>query len=218
MENTRHPLLTKWYLRYLDDADAAGFIASVSQRYLQATLERVAENSVPLDRRGAVLALGFLGDIRCNEVLGRALRDRDRSVRILAENSIREVWLRDGLPAQRQELEILIRLNDSNDHEEVIERATRLIDEAPGYAEVWNQRAIAYFQLRRFEDAAEDCQQTLSLNPLHFIAALGMGHCYLELGEGFAALECFRRSVDLNPELEAVRGQIRYLRRALEDA
>jgi tetratricopeptide (TPR) repeat protein len=39
----------------------------------------------------------------------------------------------------------------------------------------------------------------------------------LELGEGFAALECFRRAIELNPNLEAVQEQIEYLERALKE-
>jgi tetratricopeptide (TPR) repeat protein len=44
-----------------------------------------------------------------------------------------------------------------------------------------------------------------------------MAHCYLDLGEGVAALDCFRRAFDLNPNLDAIRSQIEYLERALEE-
>jgi len=205
------------YLRYLDDENSAGFIASVSSHYMTSTLERLAEYGGELTRRGAVLALGFLGGYESNPVLGRALRDPDRVVGILAEHSIRELWYRDGNESQRQKLAIILRLNNSMRFDEVLELATELIEEAPGFAEAWNQRAIAYYRLKQYDEAANDCQQTLELNPYHFGAAVGMAHCHLELGEGFAALECFRRSIDLNPNLEAVKGQIDFLERALKE-
>ena len=164
-----------------------------------------------------MLALGFLGTYQSNAILGHALSDPDRVVRLLAENSIREMWCRDGSEWQRQQLDHIIRMNNAMRFHEAMEKADELIEQAPGFAEVWNQRAIANYQLRRFDDAANDCQQTLELNPYHFGAAVGMAHCYLELGEGFAALECFRRAVNMNPNLEAVRGQIEYLERALEE-
>ena len=44
-----------------------------------------------------------------------------------------------------------------------------------------------------------------------------MAHCYLELGDGFAALECFRRALKLNPDMEGVRAQVQYLERSLEE-
>ena len=75
---------------------------------------------------------------------------------------------------------------------------------------------MAQFALRRFEDAANDCHQTLELNAYHFGAAVGMGHCYLQLDEPFAALENFRRALTLNPDLEDVRGHIELLERTLE--
>ncbi|MBC8874058.1 MAG: tetratricopeptide repeat protein [Planctomycetes bacterium] len=215
--DNRFPLLDRLYLHYLEDEDSAAFIVRVSRHYMTSTLERLAEYGEEMARRGAVLALGFLASYESNPVLGRALKDRDRVVRILAENAIREMWYRAGSESQRQQLAIIIRLNDSYRFEEAVEQSTDLIEQAPGFAEAWNQRAIAHYRLRHFEDAANDCQQTLELNPYHFGAAVGMAHCYLELGEGFAALECFRRAIDLNPNLEAVKGQIEYLERELKE-
>lgn len=211
------PLLDRFYLRYLDDEDSAAFIRDASRHYLTSTLERLALWGTRLSRRGAVLALGFVAGYDTTLVLGQLLRDRDRVVRVLAENAIREIWCRDGSEWQRQQLGIVIHLNNSFRFLEALDLATQLIGEAPGFAEVWNQRAIAHFQMRRYEDAANDCQQALELNPFHFGAAVGMAHCYLETGEAFAALECFRKAVELNPHLEAVRGQIEFLERALEE-
>ena len=74
----------------------------------------------------------------------------------------------------------------------MIREASELIDDAPWFAEAWNQRAVGYFATRRFEDAANDCHQTLELNQYHFGAAVGLAHCYLHLEEPFAALENFR--------------------------
>ena len=42
------------------------------------------------------MALGFVGDFSQNAALGRALHDRDRGVRLLADNGIRQLWRRDG--------------------------------------------------------------------------------------------------------------------------
>lgn len=211
------PLLDRLYLRYLDDEDSAAFIRDVCQHYLITTLERLALCGTRLTRRGAALALGFAAGYDSTPVLGQVLRDRDRVVRILAENALRDLWCRDGSDAQRQQLGIILRLNNTFRYLEALDVATQLIDEAPRFAEVWNQRAIAHFQLRHYEDAANDCQQTLELNTYHFGAAVGMAHCYLETGEAFAALECFRRAVELNPNLDSVRGQIEFLERALEE-
>ena len=50
----------------------------------------------------------------------------------------------------------------------------------------------------------------------HFDAANRMGQAYLELGNQVSALECFRRALRLNPNLEGVRVQIDRLSRMIE--
>lgn len=210
------PILTEMYARYLDDENSAAFISAVSQRYLIGTLERLAEYGRVAARRAATLALSLVGTYESNAVLGRALNDRDRCVRLIAENGLRDLWMRDGSEEQQSRLKVLVRLNSSQQFSEAAEAATDLIEEAPWFAEAWNQRAIAYFQLDRFEESANDCHQALELNPYHFGAAVGMAHCYLQLNDAYAGLECFRRALKLNPDMEEIRSQADQLERMLE--
>jgi tetratricopeptide (TPR) repeat protein len=162
------------------------------------------------------MAVGFLGDFSHNAILGQAMSDDDRGVRLLADSGIRRLWRRDGNYRQQQILARLCRQNQNGQFTEAIDDATKLIDESPYFAEAWNQRAVAQFALKRFDAAANDCRQTLELNAYHFGAAVGMAHCYLQLDDPFAALENFRRALALNPDLEDVRGHIDLLERTLE--
>jgi tetratricopeptide (TPR) repeat protein len=212
----RRPDLERLYHRYLETENTAAFIQSVSQGYLLSTLERLASGGRHVTRRAAIMALGFLGEYAQSRTLGRALHDRDRGVRLLADNGIRQLWRRDGNTSQQQTLTRIIRLNNNEQYAEAVREAGALIDDAPWFAEAWNQRAIGFFARRKFEDAANDCHQTMELNAYHFGAAVGMAHCYLQLDEPFAALENFRRALRMNPDLEDVRGQIESLQRALE--
>ena len=212
----KRPLLYRYYRRYLNDEDSAAYIKAVSQRYTSATLERLLEKGRRTTRRAAALALGFLGDYEVNAPLGAALLDRDRGVRMLAENAIRNVWTRAGSPGQRHQLTSVMRLIAADQFDQAAEEADELIQEAPWYAEAWNQRAIARFQLGRFAASIRDCHRTLELNPYHFAAAAGMGQCYLELNDLHRALESFRRALELNPGMEGVRAQVTYLERTLD--
>jgi tetratricopeptide (TPR) repeat protein len=216
VSDPRRPDLERLYHRYLETERTAEFIQAVSRRYLVSTLERLAWGGRHATRRASIMALGFLGNYGQNATLGRALHDRDRGVRLLADNGIRQLWRRDGSIGQQQHLARVIRLNNNEQYGEAIADATALIDEAPWFAEAWNQRAIGYFAKRQFEEAANDCHQTLELNAYHYGAAVGMAHCYLQLDEPFAALENFQRALRLNPDLEDVRGQIEAIQRALE--
>jgi tetratricopeptide (TPR) repeat protein len=216
VNDSRRTALEKLYHRYLDTENTASFVKAVAERYTLSTLARLALGGGAVVRRAATMAVGFLGDYSHSSILGRALSDRDRGVRLLADSGIRQLWRRDGNRRQQQLLARLCRLNQNDQYADAIPAATELIDEAAHFAEAWNQRAVAHFALRQFEDAANDCHQTLELNPYHFGALVGMAHCYLQLDEPFAALENFRRALSLNPDLADVRGRIDLLERTLE--
>lgn len=209
------PYLSQVYDQYLDGQDAAAFIREVSRVYTQGTLQRLAEHDSARIRRAAVLALGFLGDYEANATLGKALQDEDRLVRTIAEHGIRRVWTRVGDARQRRTLGVIIRLNESQRFHAAIRRANDLLRDADWMAEAWNQRAIAHYALKHYDDAIYDCRQALEINPYHFAAAAGMGQAYLERGNPVAALECFRRALRLNPDLEAVRVQVARLTRLI---
>lgn len=213
----RAPLIAQLYKKYQHSDDTPAFVSAVSERYAIATLERLAFSTDRTARRAAVLALGFLADYSSNAVVGRALVDSDRKVRLLAENAIRSLWCRAGTETQRQDLAAIIRLNNSQQFRDVVRRATKLIDAAPWIAEAWNQRAIAHFSLARYAEAIHDCHQTLEINPYHFGAATGMGYCFMHQNDPVSALECFRRAVRLNPDLENVRTQITKIQRTLNE-
>lgn len=212
----RTPLLVALYEHYLIDQRAGEFVGRVSRRYSTATLQRLARHGGRMSRRAAVLALGLLGDYDSNHIIGRALSDDDRGVRTLAENAIRAVWHRAGNDRQRAQLNTVLQLIADHRLLEAVRRATELVEQAPWFAEVWNQRAIAYYQLGRYSESVRDCQQAMEINPYHFAAAVGMGQCYLKLNDPIAALECFRRALRLNPNLEGVRTQVVYLQRSLK--
>ena len=108
------------YDRYLTQEDSAAFIKAVSERYTIRALQRLAEHGDRELRRAAILALGFIGDYDMNAVLGRALNDADRGVRLLAENGIRQLWRRDGSPHQRKKIQIIIRFNTSDKHDKAL--------------------------------------------------------------------------------------------------
>ena len=216
MNGSRRTALEKLYHRYLETENTAAFVKGVGERYTLSTLARLAGGGGHILRRAAAMAVGFLGDYSHNAILGRALADRDRGVRLLADSGIRQLWRRDGNLRQQRALASICRLNQNQQYAEAIRAATALINEAAPFAEAWNQRAVGYFALGRFEDAANDCHQTLELNPYHFGALVGMGHCYLHLEEPVAALESFRRAIVLHPDLEEIRGRIERLERALE--
>jgi tetratricopeptide (TPR) repeat protein len=208
-------LLLELYRSYLDSQDMNGFAARVSRRYKQGTLERLAEHTSPEIRRSAVLAIGLVGDYETNRVMGQALLDEDRTVRVLADNGIRNVWVRAGKAEHRHKLQRAMRLNATQRYEEALRLTSELIEKAPWFAEAWNQRAVARFALKQYAESIRDSHQALEINPYHFAAASGMGQAYIRLNNPVSALECLRRALRLNPDLDGVRAQIDRLERRI---
>ena len=149
----RYPLLDQLYQQYLNDENAARFIQSLSRHYTISTLERLADSGQTISRRAAILALSFVGDYSSNEVMGFAMLDPDRAVRLLADHGIRQIWLRQGDRGQQQLVRRLHRLVAINRLEEAIELATRVLEQHDDLGEVWNQRAIAFCGLGDFHSA-----------------------------------------------------------------
>lgn len=216
-QSSRLPILRRYYDEYLADGDVAAYIRNVSRHYTTATLERLAVLGNAPDRRAAVFAIGLLGEYESNALLGRALRDPDPTVRSLADDAIRAVWRRAGNEYQRRRLEIILRLNASEHYQEAARLATDLIEQAPWFAEAWNQRAVSHFHLGHLAESIRDCHQALEINPHHYGAAIGMGHCYLRLGQPTLALECFQRALQLNPGLDGIRAHAERIAKSLNE-
>ncbi len=199
------PRIASFYLDYLKNHDMTVFVDRVARYYSQSTLIRLSSSLQVDTRRAVAMILGFVGTYDVNPVLGRLLHDPDRSVRLLAEGSIKSVWPRDGGDEQRQQLREIMRLINDRRFSEAIRLANNLLDENPLFAEVRNQRAIALFAIGEFLDAVEDGAIVLDLNPYHFGAAIGMAHAYLLLKDRENAVACFQHALQINPSLEAVR-------------
>ena len=71
--------------------------------------------------------------------------------------------------------------------------------------------------LRQVEQAIEDCRKVLQLNPYHYAAMIGLGHCHLEINDLFESLYWFRQALETYPDLEPVRVQVRRLEQAIQE-
>jgi tetratricopeptide (TPR) repeat protein len=214
---THIAVLLKSYQRYLQDGDTARFIQSVASRYAVATLLRVLVEGDTYRRRAAALALGFIGDISCNEALGPLLCDRDRKVRLVVDDSLRSIWSRDGSPEQRHLLDRVMRLNECGEHEQAVKLSSELLDSNNEFAEAYHQRSLALFHIDEIAASIEDCRRVLQLNQFHYAAMIGLGHCHLELGDLLEALFWFRAALETYPDLEPVRIQVRRLEIAIQE-
>jgi tetratricopeptide (TPR) repeat protein len=198
-------LLVDYYESFLRDQDIDRFRQLVAARYTEGTLCRLVESGSTPSRRAAVLALGLFGSFETNAALARALRDSDLTVRRLATDALWAVWFRADTPENNKTLEQVSNLIGQQRLEDAVEQATQLIARSPRFAEAYNQRAIAYFAQRRYDESAADCRRTLERNPYHFGALSGLAQCQLRLGQPREALKTFRRALRLQPYSEGLR-------------
>ncbi len=216
-KSVRTPILDTYYQHYLRDENSTRFINSVSGKYCIAALEKLALQSQRMTRRAATLALGFLADIRSNEVLGRCLVDRDRAVRMLADHGLRQIWFRDGDENERALIRKLARLNHRHQYLQAAALSEQALTKSSHISEIWNQRAIALYSLSDYEAAIECCQETIYRNRFHFLTVVGMANAYLQIENVAAALESFRLAIDINPDLEIIRMQISQLEKSRDE-
>jgi len=80
-----------------------------------------------------------------------------------------------------------------------VQHLTALVDHAPDFAEGWNARATAYYQLGQFGPSVSDIARTLTLNPRHFGALSGLGSIFEELGAPDKAVEAYNAAIEINP-------------------
>ena len=139
----RFPLLDKLYRQYLEHENSAEFIRQVTSKYSIGSICRLAQYGQTISRRASVLVIGFLGNYSENEIMGAALSDSDRAVRMLADHGIREIWGRQGTQEQQAGIQRLYQLMSRHRIEEVVELANHLLAEDETLSEAWNQRAIA---------------------------------------------------------------------------
>jgi tetratricopeptide (TPR) repeat protein len=204
-------LLLDFFQEYLDEGDVEAYRRKVQARYDERALARLLRSADPRVRRAAVFGLGLVGSYRMNAIAARGLRDPDPLVRELAMSALWGIWFRADTPENNARLEQIRSLIGNGRLGEATARATRLIEDAPQFAEAYNQRAIAYFLLGRFEESAGDCHRVLERNPYHFGALGGLGKCQLELGRRDEALATFRRALQLQPFDGGLRETIRLL-------
>ena len=207
----QQPRLTTFYRAYRQQHDTRAFINQTMQYYNESSLIRLTGAVCVDTRRAAALMLGFVGTYQANVALGCLLKDYDRSVRLIAESSLKSIWPRAGSEEQRQALHRVMHHIAAHEYGEAVTQANILLDEFPCYVEARNQRSIALFALKNFEASIEDSRCVLDLNPYHFGAAIGMGHAYLQLMDRAQAIECFRQALAINPNLENVRRHLERL-------
>ena len=166
-------------------------------------LSEIKSEDVDLRRRAAAW-LGELGGPADAPALLGVLADPDEVVRVLAEQSVWQVWSRSGDKDIDAQFQIGLEQMNRGDGPGAVETFSQIIQRKPDFAEAWNKRATAYFLMGEDEKSLRDCDEVMKRNPAHFGALAGYGQIYLRLDQPERALGYFRRALRINPNMRGV--------------
>ncbi len=127
------------------------------------------------------------------------LKKSDETVRDRATTELWRTWFNQkgeyGMQILRRSQVSL----DAGDVRHALDLLTKLISEAPDFAEAWNRRAVLHYTQGNYKKSIQDCESALKLNPVHFGALHGLGLCYAALGEYRNAIRAFRDALEIQP-------------------
>jgi tetratricopeptide (TPR) repeat protein len=127
------------------------------------------------------------------------LKKPDEAVRNRATQELWRIWFHQkgiyGLELI-QRSQILLEAGEVAQAEAAL---TELINDQPDFAEAWNRRAVLYYTLGQYKKAIADCETVIKLNPVHFGALHGLGLCYAAIADYRAAIQAFRKALEIQP-------------------
>lgn len=164
---------------------------------------------------GVAPAFASDGSSRVDELLAQ-LQDPEVENWRRLERQIWNEWSKSGSASMDL---LLQRGRDAlarGDTQVAIEHLTALTDHAPDFAEGWNARATAYFQVGLYGPSIEDIGRALALNPKHFGALSGLAMILEETGHHATALSAYRAALAIHPHQPSVIEAIERLKRKLD--
>jgi Flp pilus assembly protein TadD len=95
--------------------------------------------------------------------------------------------------------------------EEALTEAEAAVQLAPGTARHWNNLAISYRDLRRFQEAREALVQATLVDPAYSISWVNLGLVEMDLGHPSGALQAYERAATLGTEVASAWGNLAVL-------
>lgn len=119
------------------------------------------------------------------------------------ENEIWKSWLEAApTPELQAKVEAAMQRRGVYDFQGARDLLDEVIEEAPDYAEGWNQRAFVLFLQGNYEASLEDIERTLELEPRHFGALSGRAMVFMTLGRVQLGQKALREAVKIHPFLK----------------
>ena len=149
------------------------------------------------------LACGPIADrsLETSAVLDRIQKTQDPVTANNLSSELWSIWTDAPDPEAQALLDRGMDQRRAYDFAGAVETLDKLVDYCPDYAEGWNQRAFAKFLQHNYDEALEDLDRALEINPQHVAAMSGKALTLMGMGRPELAQSVLRDALELNPWL-----------------
>lgn len=119
-------------------------------------------------------------------------------------NEIRHALSKSGSPAMNLLLKRGRAALERGDTRRAIQHLTALTDHAPGFAEGFHARSVAYARVGKMGPAMADLERALSLEPRNFAAIYSLGALLEQVEQPDLARRAYLQLRDIHPHFEDV--------------
>ncbi|KAG7199762.1 hypothetical protein KM043_000429 [Ampulex compressa] len=111
--------------------------------------------------------------------------------------------------------------NEGNDlltacrYHEAVTNYTKAIQLDGRNAAYYHNRAVAHYRLGNYHKSIGDCQSALSIDPSYGKAYGRLGLAYIDLGRNKEARDCYLKALELEPDNESYRNNLRIVEEKL---
>jgi tetratricopeptide (TPR) repeat protein len=144
-----------------------------------------------------------------------ATADSEESAKAIAD-SIERVWLFSGSPTVDLLMQRALKAIGDKKLDLALTLLNHVVEQAPDFAEGWNQRAYVHFARNDLGRALGDLRRVLALDPNHFNSIDVFARILREIGQKKAALSAYRRLLDVYPFWPGARQAVDELSREVE--
>ena len=176
------------------------------------------KNKNPAVRFQVAVELGRVGKMEHTSRLASLLADENAAVREAANRSLWKIWMRSGDSGIDALMKRGVGLVENGQLEKATAVFAEMTQRKPRYAEGWNKRATALWMARRYQESVADCIKVIELNPHHFGALSGLGLNYLGMNDMEAALDAFKRTLEILPYSRSAVRYIEILEKKLSES
>ena len=132
------------------------------------------------------------------------------------EEEIWDAWLVSGSATVDIMMKRGLEYQESEDVQSARDMYDRAIAIKPDYAEAWNRRALLFFNDGKYDEAIADLESTLTYEPRHFGAWIGLGMIFESIDRPDAALKAYRKALEIHPHAAAAQQGEKRLSRVVE--